>query len=109
MKTYRPPLVISVHGIRTYGQWQKELPSVIGKHSVHEAFDYSPYGLVRFAIPACNNRKINEFYQWYHNILKHHPEVVLGRYDKRPSLVAHSFGTWIVGYAMLKYPDIKFD
>jgi len=30
-------------------------------------------------------------------------------YRARPSIIAHSFGTYIVGYAMQKYPDIQFD
>ncbi len=109
ISSYRPPLVISAHGIRTYGQWQKVLPGVIGNRAAVEAFDFGRYGVGRFVISAFNNRKVNEFYEWYYNILKHHPDVQLERYDKRPSLIAHSFGTWIVGYAMLKYPDIKFD
>jgi len=109
MKPYRPPFVMSVHGMQTYAQWQKVLPGVIGTKAAVEAFDFGRYGLPRFIIPSCNKKKIDEFYQWYYNILKHHPQVDLERYDKRPSLVAHSFGTWIVAYAMLKYPDIKLD
>src|SRR5205085_8790309 len=28
---------------------------------------------------------------------------------RRPSIIAHSFGTYIVGYAMTKYSHIRFD
>jgi pimeloyl-ACP methyl ester carboxylesterase len=108
-ESYRPQLVISVHGICTYGEWEKVLPGVIGTKAAVEAFPIGHYGLTRFLIPPFNNRKINEFYRWYYSTLKLHPEVQLERYDKRPSLIGHSFGTWIVGYAMQKYPDIKFD
>jgi pimeloyl-ACP methyl ester carboxylesterase len=107
---YSPPLVISAHGILTYGKWQKDLPGVVGnKAAAVEAFDFGHYGVIKFLMPACNNRKVNEFYKWYYDTLKRHPDVQPERYDKRPCLVAHSFGTWIVGYAMLKYPDIKVD
>jgi hypothetical protein len=33
----------------------------------------------------------------------------LGKYNSRPSVVAHSLGSWIVGNAMLKFSDIRFD
>jgi hypothetical protein len=33
----------------------------------------------------------------------------LADYRLRPSIIAHSFGSYIVGYAMQKYPDIRFD
>ena len=110
MDVYHPPLVITIHGIRTHAEWQKEFPGVIGnKAGAVEAFDFGRYGLLRFLTPASNNSKIDQFYQWYSTKLREHPEVDLTRYDRRPSVVAHSFGTWIVGYTMLKHPDVKFD
>ena len=48
------------------------------------------------------------FYEWYCEQVRRwgldisHP-------SKRPSVVAHSFGSFIVGKALLKYPDIHFD
>jgi pimeloyl-ACP methyl ester carboxylesterase len=74
-----------------------------------DAYDYGHYGLARLLIPGFNSRQIDHFYEWYSQMLRHHNSVDLNRYDKRPSVVAHSFGSWIVGYAMLKYEDIKFD
>jgi len=52
---------------------------------------------------------IESFYAWYSSITNACRNVDLRRYDKRPSLVAHSFGTWIVCYAMQKYEEIRFD
>jgi hypothetical protein len=52
---------------------------------------------------------VDRFYDWYGNAVKSYPAVDLDRYDKRPSVVAHSLGSWIVGCAMLKFEDIRFD
>ncbi len=109
-KPYHPPLAISAHGIRTYGQWQKTFAEVIsGSPTRIAAYDYGRYGLPRFLMPGFNQRKIEDFYKWYSSIIASCDKVDLRRYDRRPCLAAHSLGTWITCNAMLKYSDIQFD
>lgn len=105
-----PPLAISAHGIRTDGAWQKTFAEVIsGSPTKVASYDYGRYGLFRFLTPGFNNRKIDEFHTRYSEMVRSCHEVDLRRYDRRPCLAAHSFGTWIAGNAMLKYDDIRFD
>jgi hypothetical protein len=107
---YHPPLVISIHGIRTRGEWQKVLAAVLsGSPTKTEAFDYGHYGLARFVIPPFNSRMVDRFYDWYAATIKGSPGVDLDRHDRRPSLVAHSLGSWIAGTAMLQFEDVRFD
>jgi pimeloyl-ACP methyl ester carboxylesterase len=108
--SFCPSLALSVHGIRTRGTWQKSFDAVMSGTAMQlDAYDYGYYGLPRLLSPGFNSRKIDEFYEWYSRVVRDHDSVDLRLYDKRPSVVAHSFGTWIVGYAMLKYEDIRFD
>ena len=107
---YHPPLIISIHGIRTTGQWQKIFASVASASPTRiESFYYGRYGLFRFLCPYFNKRLVDRFYRWYGDVVKSCPDVDLERFDKRPSVVAHSLGSWVVGNAMLKYEDIRFD
>jgi hypothetical protein len=107
---YSPPLVISVHGIRTHGSWQKVFAAAMsGSSTKTEAFEYGRYGLVRFLTPPFNDRLVDRFYNWFHQILNSTRSVDLKSYDKRPCVVAHSLGSWIVGRAMLKHSDLRFD
>ncbi|SRR6266404_2213731 len=107
---YNPPLVISIHGILTHGEWQKVFASVVsGSPTKTESFDYGHYGLLRFLTPSCNRRVVDRFYNWYAGVVKSCSAIDLDCYDKRPSVVAHSLGSWIVGYAMLKFADVRFD
>jgi len=107
---HAPPLAISVHGIRTDARWQKTFAEIWGGSSTKVAsYDYGKYGLPLFLMPGHNDRKIDEFYGWYSTAVKSCARVKLDRYDRRPCLAAHSFGTWIVCNAMLKYDDIKLD
>jgi GNAT superfamily N-acetyltransferase len=80
-----------------------------GSPTKAESYDYGKYGLLRFLTPGFNDRKIDEFYKWYSGTVRAYPEVDLSRYDRRPCLAAHSFGTWITCNAMLKYDDMRFD
>jgi hypothetical protein len=63
---YRPPMVISVHGIRTAARWQKSLADTLSLHGIkHRAHDFGRYGVFRFAWNPSRQRKINEFYDFY--------------------------------------------
>src|SRR5438876_545572 len=109
-QTYYPPLVISIHGIRTRGEWQKVFASVVsGSRMKVESFDYGHYGLIRFLTPPFNSRMVDKFYNWYASTIKSCSAISLEHYEERPSVVAHSLGSWIVGYTMLKYEDVRFD
>ena len=107
---YWPPLVVSVHGIMTHGEWQKVFASAMSTSPTQvESFSYGYYGLFRFLTPPFNRRMVDKFYDWYGSIVRSCPSVDLARYDRRPSVVAHSLGSWIVGNAMLKHDDVRFD
>lgn len=109
-KPYRPRLIISLHGIRTRGEWQKVLASVVcGRTTRIESFDYGTYSLWRFLTPGCNDRLVDRFYDWYSTTLKTHPDVDLKRFDQRPCAIAHSLGSWILGSALQKFEEIQFD
>src|SRR5689334_15731548 len=108
---YNPPMVISVHGIRTAARWQKSLADTLGLYGLrHRAYDFGHFDLVRFLLDSSRQRKINEFYDFYGTLAREQGlGIELNDYRARPSIIAHSFGTFIVGYAMQKYPDIRFD
>jgi GNAT superfamily N-acetyltransferase len=107
---YLPELLMSIHGVRTHGHWQKEIPAVFFNDvAAVDTFDYGYYDWWRFLSCRSNWSMVDKFYSWYENSVARHHNVDLGTYDKLPSAIAHSFGTWIVGMAMMKHADIRFD
>ncbi|HEX8191582.1 MAG TPA: hypothetical protein VF552_01650 [Allosphingosinicella sp.] len=110
VRPYSPKLLMTVHGIRTDGSWQKQAASVLGPVvGAMESFDYGRYGTFSFFRPSKNRKLVDRFYEWYGMTVAATRGVDLSAHDKRPSCIAHSFGTWLVGMAMLKHPDVKFD
>jgi len=110
MPDFTPTLVMSVHGIRTYAEWQLTLSETLGDAGIqfkHRRFGYYP--VTSFLRAARNQAQVDAFRTWYDGALRASPQVNLDDPFKRPSLIAHSFGTFIVAYAMLKYPEIKLD
>src|SRR5258708_26722258 len=74
--TYWPPLVISVHGIRTHGEWQKTFASAMsGSTTKTVPFEYGRYGLLRFLTPPFNRLLVDRFYNWFGGIIKTYQEV----------------------------------
>jgi len=98
-----PELVISIHGIRTGGAWQKAaLNSELQKqHIRHESLDYNFFRAIELVLPWSRSRKIDWFRSEY--------ERLITDTDNPPSIIAHSFGTYIIAGALEKYSEIRFD
>lgn len=96
------PIVISLHGIRTTGRWQKELNDVLTQSGYrHIPLDFGFFDTMSLLWPSSRARKV----EWFHRVYSEK----FASLSARPSLIAHSFGTYIVTMAMLKYEDIRFD
>ncbi len=106
-----PKLVIATHGIRTSAKWQKTIGEILGDNHIRfRLHDYGYYGIHRFLRPSINEKMVDKFYETYQSIVREHSETVdLNNFAKRPSIIAHSFGTYLVGYSMLKYEDMRYD
>lgn len=93
----RVHIVISVHGIRTYGQWQQRLGTLLGAsgHQVeYHAYTYGYFSAIAFLIPPLRWLVVRRFRE---ALLR----LVHGRTDARVDLVGHSFGTHILAWALL--------
>ncbi len=103
-------LLFSIHGIRTLGAWQDALEAELaGRGWKHEPFRYGYFSVVRFLRAASRRAIVEAFHDWY--IRKSAEFISDERHRKlnRPSIVAHSFGSYVVGMSMLKYREIRFD
>ena len=100
-------LVIAVHGFNTRGDWKNELGLVLTRATDGERFLYRAwdYGEFRLGIlnPFARRRQVEKFHSFFNDLLSKFPD--------RPEIciVAHSFGTYIVGHALRRFPEISFD
>jgi pimeloyl-ACP methyl ester carboxylesterase len=79
------------------------------KKIMHKGHDFGFYRLDRFLRASQNEEMVDEFYDFYISVVQDYPDINVADYKRRPSIIAHSFGTYITGYAMLKYEDIRVD
>src|SRR4029077_15215218 len=88
-------VVISLHGIRTYASWQKDLAEALS-HAlfIPVSLDYGRFGIFPFLFHRNRENKIKWFVDRYHEIRIKYPGVI-------PSIIAHSFGTYIVARAIM--------
>lgn len=90
-------LVITVHGIRTFGQWQERLESIVGDSSAEDIkftkIDYGYFSVVAFFLP---------FVRWM--ATKRIERLLLETITEQPwqriDIVAHSFGTHLVSWSL---------
>lgn len=96
----RRPLIVSLHGIRTRGEWQKEITYPINVAGFdHKPLDYGRFGLIRFILPWTRQGRVQWFRDKYEELVKGLDEV--------PSVIAHSLGSYIVANGIAKY-DLEF-
>ncbi len=94
-------VVITVHGIRTYGNWQADL-----KHLLEEAepgvtvlnYQYGYFSSLAFLVPPLRWLMAKRFRRFFVQAVEAAPE------GARIDLVAHSFGTYLAASAIPSIP-----
>jgi len=100
-------LVIAVHGFNTRGDWKNRFGFLLTKETDGTRFLYRAwdYGGFRLGIlnPFARRAQVKKFQGFYNALLE--------SLQPRPSkvcIVAHSFGTYIVGHALRRFPEVAF-
>ncbi len=103
-------VVFMLHGIRTAARWQRafsEVASARGWGCRTDRWNFGYFSVLRLLLPAARQAKIEWCRRAYQEeIADREVELADG---ELPSVVAHSFGTYILGYALLHYPYLRFD
>lgn len=95
--------VISLHGIKTRGHWQKALAPVLAESGfIPHPLDYGWFSALGLLIPLFMKWKLEWLRGEYEKIILRDPQ-------STPSIIAHSFGAWLVANLIKKDPHIKFD
>ncbi len=82
-------IVVTLHGIRTRGQWQKQVTPSLARHGlIPYHLDYGFFGVLSFILPWTRASRV----QWLRTELR---DLLDRTGAKRVSLIAHSFGTWL--------------
>src|SRR5688500_11920456 len=94
-------LVVSVHGVESRGEWQRLVDPVFsGIHGLkHRAHVFGRFRFVNILVGPLRRWQIDKFHRQLSDWRKMHGGI-------RPSVVAHSFGTYIVTRALATYPTI---
>jgi hypothetical protein len=94
-------LVVTVHGIQTYGQWQERLEQLVcaapsGQHIEFVNYKLGFFSLFAFMVPLSRWLVVSRFRNELIRLCRH-PR-------SRIDLVGHSFGTHVIGWALEGLP-----
>ena len=97
-------IVVTLHGIRTRGQWQKQITPYLARHGlIPYHLDYGFFGVLSFMLPWTRANRV----QWLRGELR---DLMDRTGAKRVSLIAHSFGTWLALEVLeAENGNIRFD
>lgn len=103
-------VIFPLHGIRTRAEWQRAFADVcqVKKWNCRlEKWNFGRFSLLQFFSPLSRKAKIWWFRKTYYDEVNYRG---LNLNEKQhPSVVAHSFGTYILGNALLKYDYLCFN
>lgn len=102
--TIRPKIVVTIHGIRTRGVWQKEITPYLAQHGlIPYHIDYGWFNAIKFFFPWWREKQINSIRAEIRNLVSK-----VG--TNRINIISHSFGTLIAIEILLKENgNIKYD
>jgi CheY-like chemotaxis protein len=90
-----PKAIITVHGIRTFGSWQKRLEGLIGNQSdiTFYHFKYNYFSVLAFIFPLTRWIMVRRFRRELRDVCRINSTATI-------DLVGHSFGTHLVGWGL---------
>ncbi len=103
-------VLFALHGIMTYAAWKDSLFQffqLVSWQVRAEQQNYGYFSLLKFLSPSARNAKVEWFRKMYGDEIQ--SRSVLLDQGQYPSIVAHSFGTYILGNALLKYETLRFN
>jgi hypothetical protein len=101
-------LVVTIHGIRTFGEWQDRLAAALAEESrirglnppISLSYRFGYFSALALAVPLLRRAEVSRFRGWLERILLDYPEHSV-------RIVAHSFGTFVTAHTLLKLqPDL---
>ena len=99
----RPQVIVLVHGILTFAEWQPKLKAEFKEAGLETALtNFGLFDLIKFLMPGMLFRKkmIDKVKAQLDSVREHNP-------NARISILAHSFGSYIVAEMIAKVPNIK--
>ena len=112
LENSQPPfrVLCPLHGIRTLAAWQRKLSDLAHEHDWACQLDrwfYGRFSILAFLTPWTREAMLGWLRRQYDlEISDRHLHIEEGQV---PSVVAHSFGTYILGYTLLRFDFIRFD
>ena len=95
--------VMSLHGIRTRGVWQKDLaPELALAGLIPYGLDYGNFSAIKLFLGYGLDQKVN----W---LAKEYDRIRNESGCERPSVIAHSFGTLQIAHLLKKYDHVVFE
>ena len=94
-------VAITVHGIRTFGQWQERLKKIVQDEASYIKFlsyKYGHFPVLFFVFPALQRREVTRL----KNAIR---QMVLSNKGKEFIIFSHSFGTHVVAHALQELFD----
>jgi serine/threonine-protein kinase len=101
--------VVALHGFGTPAAWQRAFAAAgvrAGLDVRYDRWNFGHFWILRFLLPHSRRAKV----RWFRRTYRHEfVEAARAPDSPRPSIVAHRIGTYILGQALIRDPELRFD
>lgn len=97
-------VIVSVHGVESRGEWQDVVtPAMSGIEGlVYVPHAYGPFPWWKAPLPLARRRQVEALYARLSDVQERYPSV-------HPSVIAHSFGSYLIASVLEEYPAVTLD
>jgi len=101
--------VVALHGFGTPASWQRAFATAGVRAGLDVRYDHWNFGrfwILRLLLPRSRRAKVRWFRRTYR---REFGDPARGSETPPPSIVAHRLGTYILGQALIRDPELRFD
>lgn len=103
----REGVIVSIHGLLSRAEWNKEIAPIASSEGwIVAPFIYDTNKPDLLFVNGKRNKVVDDFREWIYDLSK--------KYEHNISIIAHSFGTYIIGaylegFEEKEFPPVSFD
>lgn len=104
-RSHHKGILVSVHGLYSIGEWNADIAPIVSSQGwIFAPYTYTGNDMRLLFSPGKRNITVEHFREWVYDICQRYSSLT-----PNLSIIAHSYGTYIVGKYLMGFPELPVD